>query len=64
MLKYGLSFNHWSAKEFSPAIFETYFSYERDKWIAVTDYCICFYLIGLFSLIAVLQLINLQHHNF
>ena len=40
MLNHGVAFNLGSAKVFSNAIFETYFSYEKDKWIAVTYYYI------------------------
>ena len=57
MLNHGLTFNLGSAKEFFPAIFETYFSYRKDTWIAVTYYYIYFYLIVLFPLTAIL-------HNF
>ena len=38
MLNYGVTFNLDSAKVFSPAIYEAYFSYHKDIWIAVTDY--------------------------
>ena len=43
---------------FSAAIFETSFSYDKDIWIAATDYYIHFYIIMLFSLTVILQLIN------
>ena len=33
-------FNLGSAKVGSPAIIETYFSYNKDIWIAVAHYCI------------------------
>ena len=46
-----------STKVCSPAIFETCFSYDKDIWIAATDYYMYFYIILLFLLTAV-QLIN------
>ena len=42
----------------SPAKFETCFSYDNDIWIATTDYYMYFYIIMLFSMRAVLQLMN------
>ena len=56
--QHGGTFNLSSAKVFSPVIFETYFSYHKDIWIAATDYYMYFYLIVLFPLTAVLQSIN------
>ena len=47
-----------SAKVCSDAIFETSFSYDKDTWIAATDYYMHFYIIMLFPLTAILQLIN------
>ena len=47
-----------SAKVCSAAIFETSFSYDKDIWIAATDYYMHFYIIMLFPLTAILQLIN------
>ena len=38
MLSHGVIFNLCSAKVCSPAIIETYFSYNKDICIAVTDY--------------------------
>ena len=35
---HGVTFNFGSAKVCSPAIFETSFSYDKDIWIAATDY--------------------------
>ena len=35
---YGVTFNFGSAKVCSPAIFEKSFSYDKDIWIAATDY--------------------------
>ena len=57
MLNHGMTLNLGSAKVCSPAIFERYFLYDKDIWIAVTGYYIYFYLIVLFSLTAILQLI-------
>ena len=57
--KYAKSwFNLGSAKVFSPAIFETYFSYHKEVWIAEIDQYMYCYLIVLFPLTAILQLIN------
>ena len=42
----------------SPAIFKTSFSYDKDIWIAATDYYMYFYIIVLFPLTAILQLIS------
>ena len=53
-----------SAKVCSAAIFETSFSYDKDIWIAATDYYIHFYIIMLFPLTAILQLINFTASNF
>ena len=47
-----------SSKVCSPAIFETCFSCDKEKWIAATDYYIYFYIIVLFPLTAILQIIN------
>ena len=55
---YGVTFNFGSAKVCSPAIFETSFSYDKDIWIAATDYYMFFYIIVLFSLRTIPQLIN------
>ena len=38
MQNHGVIFNVGSTKECSPAIYETYFSYQKDIWIAVTSY--------------------------
>ena len=38
MLNHGVTFNLCSAKMCSSAIFETYFSYHIDTWIAVAYY--------------------------
>ena len=53
MLSHGVIFNLCSA-----TIIDTYFSYDRGIWIAVTDYYVYFYLILLFVLIYILQLLN------
>ena len=58
MLSHGVMFNLGSPKEGSPAIIETEFSYDKDTWIAVTDYYMNFYLIVPFLLVAILELIN------
>ena len=58
MLSHGVIFNLGPATVCSPAIIETYFSYDKDVWIAVTDYHIYFYLTVLFLLVAILQLIS------
>ena len=47
-----------SAKVCLATIFKTSFSYDKDIWIAITDYYIHFYIIMLFLLTAILQLIN------
>ena len=57
MLNYCVTFNLGSAKVCSPAIFDTYFSCDRDIWIAVNYYYMYFYIyilcyfIGSFSCI-------------
>ena len=55
-MHHSVNFNFGSAKACSPAIFEPCFSYDKDIWIAATDYYMNFYIIVLFPLIAVLQL--------
>ena len=42
--------NFSSAKVCSAAIFETSFSYDKDIWIAATDYYVHSYIIVLFSI--------------
>ena len=37
-MHHGVTFNFGSAKVCSRAIFEIYFSYDKDIWIAATDY--------------------------
>ena len=53
-MHHGVTFNCGSAKVCSPAIFETSFSYDKDIWIATTDYYMHFYIIMLFPLTAIL----------
>ena len=56
---HDVTFNFGSAKVCSPTIFETSFSYDKDIWIAATDYYMHFYIIVmLFPIITILQLIN------
>ena len=57
-VNHGMTFNVGSAKVSSPAIFETCFSFDIDIWIAATDYCKYFYIIVLFPLTAILQIIH------
>ena len=57
-MHHDVTFNFGSAKVCSPAIFGTCFSYDKDIRIAATDYYIYFYIIVLFPLTAVLQLIK------
>ena len=57
-MHHGMSFNFGSAKVCSPAIFETCFSYYKDTWIATAGYYMHFYIIVLFPLTAIFQLIN------
>ena len=44
----GVTFNFGSAKVCSPAIYETFFSYDKDIWITASDYYMHFYIIVLF----------------
>ena len=55
-MHHGVNFG--SAKVCSPAIFETCFSFDKDTWIASTDYYMYLYIIVLFPLTSILQLIN------
>ena len=45
-----MTINFGSAKVSSRAMFETCFSYDKDIWIAATDYYMYFYIIMLFPL--------------
>ena len=60
MLSNDMFFNLGSATVCSPAIFEAYFPYHKDTWIAVTVYNMCFCLIVLFLLTAILHFIILK----
>ena len=55
---HGVTLNVGSAKVSSPAIFETWFSCAKDIWIAATDCYMYFYIIMIFTLTAILQVIN------
>ena len=57
-MHHGVTFNFGSVKVCSPSIFETSFSYDKDVWIAATDYYLHFHTIVLFLLTAILKLIN------
>ena len=57
-MHHGVTFNFGSAKVHSPATFETCYSYKKDIYIAATYCDMSFYIIGLFPLTALLQLIN------
>ena len=58
-MHHGVMFYFGSATICSPAIFETCFSFDKDIWIATTDYYMYFYIIVLFPLTAgILELIN------
>ena len=37
-MHHGVTFNFGSAKVYSPAIFETCFSYDKNIWMAAADY--------------------------
>ena len=63
-MHHGVTFNFGYAKVFSPAIFKTCLSYDKDTWIAATNYYVYFYTTVLFPLRALLKLINLQLHNY
>ena len=58
MQRHGVTFDFGSATVCSSAIFEISFSYDKDIWIAATDYCMHFYIFVLFPLTAILQLIS------
>ena len=57
-MHHGVTFNFGSAKVCSPAIFATSFSYNKDIWINATDYHMHFYILVLFPLTTIFQLIN------
>ena len=56
-MHHHVTFNFGSLKMYTPAIFETFFCYDKEIWIAATDYYMHFYIIVLF-LTAIIQLIN------
>ena len=59
-MHHGVTFNFGSTKMCSPAIFETFFSYDKDISISATDYynIMHFYVLVLIPLTSILQLIN------
>ena len=57
VLRYASSWSGY-AKVCSLGIFETSFFYDKDIWIAATDYYVYFYIVVLFPLKAILQLMN------
>ena len=57
-MHHGVNCSLGSAKVSSPAIFETCFSFDKDIWIAATDYYMHFYIIVLFTVTSIHQLIN------
>ena len=57
-MHHGVTFNFVSVKVCSPAIFQTSYFYDKNLWIAATDYYMHFYKIVLFLLTAIIQLIN------
>ena len=57
-MHHGVTFNVCSARVCSPAIFETSISDDKDIWIAAIDYYIHFYIVVLFPLTIILQLIS------
>ena len=54
----GVTFNFGPAKVCSRVIFETCLSYDKDIWIAAIDYYVYVYIIVLFLLTTILQLIT------
>ena len=58
MPDHDVNFKLISEKECSLAVFKTYFSFNKDIWIALSDYKMYFYLIVLFLLATILQFIN------
>ena len=53
-----VTFSFGSTKVCSPAMFEVCFSHDKDILIAATDDYMYFYIIVLFPLTSILQLIN------
>ena len=54
---YGATFSLGSTKVCTPAILETYLSYQKGIWNAATNYFVYFYLNVLFPLTTILLLI-------
>ena len=63
-MHHGVTFNFGFTKVCAPAILETCFSHNIEKWIAATESFLYFYIIVLFPLTTILQLINFEHNNF
>ena len=57
-MHHGVTFNFGSTKVCSSAIFETFFSYDKEIWITENDNYVYIYIIVLFLLTAILQLIT------
>ena len=57
-MHHDVTFNVGSAKLCSPAMFETCFSYDKDILIAATENYMYIYIVLLFPLTAILQLIH------
>ena len=63
-MHHDVTFNFSSVKVWSSAMFETSFPYDKDIWIAATDYYMHFYIIMLFPFTAILQLISFTASEF
>ena len=63
-MHHGVTFNFGSDKVCSHAIFETCYSYDKDIWIAETDYYMYFYITVLFQFTDILQLIHFTASQF
>ena len=57
-MHHGVTFIFGSAKVYSPAILETCFSYNKALWITATDNYMYVYIIVVFPLTSILQLIK------
>ena len=57
-MHHGVTFNFGSVKVCALAILKTCFSYDKDIWIAATNYYMYFYIIVLFPLTSIPQLIH------
>ena len=64
MHNHGVTFELTSARMLDVSKSMTYFSNNKAIWIATTDYCMHFFLVVLFPLIAILQLINRSINKF